>query len=445
MIYVEEEGRWAINSVPSDDTLSKFCGEILPASFAWIGRASTLKRVYCPRKLPYLLSSPQFRLSLQKNQISSLDTFWTFHLGLLFYPNTFHNTTPLLRFIMRKSTTKSASPSAPRKTSSMAKGLPDRSKQAPTDPPQEHFEPPQAYRSPLGESQIISRAPALANRSAGIAETNLTGMGNVSRRPDCGVIVFEIAHRGFKEKCATPEALEKTRSNVLAKAKSTADVLSNWRRESYDDEQITHFSISPLGVSTRVQSEQRVFEAKTMVKVTFAKCIDFEALRHFAANAIELDGVTITNIDWRLNDDSRELVHQDARKQAIYNARQIAFQHARELYKLDIKREDIKPWWSDERPYYTYTAIDCGRPAASPEGKVVYFAPEDIQVTVNVSCRFRFDLDNTPTAAAAPSDEEPLMVHGIITGHEINGYDDDADHGDNENDSTRRIRSFERH
>lgn len=66
MIYVEEEGRWAINSVPSDDTLSKFCGEILPASFAWIGRASTLKRVYCPRKLPYLLSSPQFRLSLQK-------------------------------------------------------------------------------------------------------------------------------------------------------------------------------------------------------------------------------------------------------------------------------------------------------------------------------------------------------------------------------------------
>ncbi|TID25325.1 hypothetical protein E6O75_ATG04530 [Venturia nashicola] len=248
-------------------------------------------------------------------------------------------------------------------------------------------------------------------------QTHLTGVGHVSHKPDCGILVFEIAHRDFKEKGAEPSVLDSARQDVLRDALATVQKFFKWH-EDYNEDQITHFSINELGASSRIQSGQRVFEAKTMVKVTFGAVDNFEALRKFAKEAILHNGVTVTSIDWRLSDENREVVHRAARKVAMLNARSIACEHAKELYNLEYSLDEMKPTWSDERPYYTYTAIDCGRSATSASGgKVVYFVPENVQVTVNVSCKFEFDLGKAraavPTANACSPNTDSKANNGF--------------------------------
>ncbi|KAE9983243.1 hypothetical protein BLS_009007 [Venturia inaequalis] len=263
-------------------------------------------------------------------------------------------------------------------------------------------------------AQLQQSIAQMQQQSSSPIETQLTGVGQVSRKPDCAVLVFEIAHRDFKEKGANPSVLEAVRNDVLRDALATVQIFCKWR-EDYNEDQITHFSISELGANSRIQSDQRIFEAKTMVKITFAAVGNFESLRKFAKEAIRENGVTITNIDWRLSDGNREAVHRDARTKAILNARQIALQHATELYDLQYTFDEIKPSWSDERPYYTYTAIDCCRSAASAsEGKVVHFVPEDIQVTVNVSCKFQLDLGKARAAAPTANGGSPNAGLKII-------------------------------
>lgn len=286
-------------------------------------------------------------------------------------------------------------------------GIEDMSKTMKTkeQPPLDEQTPPQTPPAQVQQhAQVLQPAHVQQQYSSPI-ETQLTGVGHVSCKPDCGVLVFEIAHRDFKEKGADPSALEAVRKDVLRDALATVQKFCKWR-ENYTENQITHFSISELGASSRIQSDQRIFEAKTMVKITFAAVDNFEALRKFAKEAIGENGVTITNIDWRLKDENRELVHRQARKKAILNARQIALEHATELYDLQYTFAEIKPNRSDERPYYTYTAIDCSRSAASTSGaKVVHFVPEDVQVTVNVSCKFKLDIGKARAATSAANDE----------------------------------------
>ncbi|QDS75735.1 hypothetical protein FKW77_008311 [Venturia effusa] len=233
-----------------------------------------------------------------------------------------------------------------------------------------------------------SGMPIRSDCGGRFAESTLTGMGTASCTPECGIFVFDITYREVVKDGDN----EKARKKVLESAKAAVKNLQEAVKGQHENS-IAHFSVSALGATTRIQSQERQFEAKTRVKITFKNIDNFQAATMVATEAASMDGVTISSIDWRLTE-GRERLLEQARANAIKNATLIAHSHARKLFKLDYGLEDIAPVWCDERPYYTYSTIDCSRPEG-PSGGIsmqeIYFRPEDVQVSVNISCKFCFD------------------------------------------------------
>lgn len=249
-----------------------------------------------------------------------------------------------------------------------------------------------------------------------IVEATLTGMGTASAKAECGIFLLDIIHREVHS-AAESDASHKARQTVIDKVKATVTALRN------SVETVSHFSASPLGAVARTSaSQQTTHEARAKVKVTF-RDQDWAISERFAIEAIGQEGVTISSIDWRLDDSAREALHAKARTAACNNANALARQYAKDHFHFkDLSDASIRCVSIDERPYYTYSAIESSRPNApsrgsrSPPDSVsteFYFTPEDVQVAVNVNCRYYFDMSRGLEKSEMASKKRKLVDEGV--------------------------------
>ncbi len=163
------------------------------------------------------------------------------------------------------------------------------------------------------------------------------------------------------------------------------------------DAAIVHYAMTSMGTSLQTYNrnkddEKTLFSAKVDLHIKFR---DFGALNGFATKVSAMDNVSVSEISWRLTDETALRASAAARKVAGKNAVERAYDFAQavcdvpgaacaaRVVPVDVTEDDY--YKHSTRPQLHYAK---GLRGISTGNHELQFEPEDVSVEVSVTARF---------------------------------------------------------
>lgn len=214
----------------------------------------------------------------------------------------------------------------------------------------------------------------------------------------------EITVRGAAERRAKPEqakvfvAVESdggSRDGVFQAVRDTAATLSSQLSQAKADGAVAEWSNDQLRTWSYRPWEKPgrrgalVHHARIELRAVFG---DIEAMSGFLADAVTLEGVAVSHVEWSLTDEHRDDMREQARAEAVADAVAKANSYARNLGLGDVRPVAVADTGMLDGPGHDQPpmALAAAYRSSAPEsaGSGIEFVPQDITVSVAVDARF---------------------------------------------------------